>query len=211
MSAYTDQHEIEKLQAWWKEYGTALIAGVLLGTALLFGIKYWRQHQEQQRVDASALYMQLVDATQQNRIDTVRDIGNRLTADYTATPYAAAAGLHVAQALYRAGKTDEAMQQLRWVTDNAADAALAHAGRLRHARLLLAAAKPEEALMLANVKDVDGFQAEYEELRGDILVALQRPDEARDAYRKALGAAAGGSYQQILAMKLDELGAGKTP
>jgi predicted negative regulator of RcsB-dependent stress response len=212
VSAYTDQHEIEQLKAWWKEYGTALIAGVLLGTALLFGIKYWRQYQEQQRVDASALYTQMVDAAQQNRADAVREIGGRLIADYAATPYAAAAGLHLAQVLYRAGKADEAMQQLQWVTDNAADTAVAHAARLRHGRLLMAAGKPEAALLLMNAKASDGFQAEYEELRGDVLVALKRPEEAREAYRKALAGAPGGnSYEHVLAMKLDELGAGKAP
>jgi predicted negative regulator of RcsB-dependent stress response len=211
VSSYTEQHEIEQLKAWWKEYGTALIAGVLLGTALLFGVKYWRQHLEQQRVTASELYAQMMQAGQQNRTDAVHDLGARLVADYSSTPYAGAAALTLAQTLYRAGKNDEAQQQLKWAVNNASDPAVVHAARLRQARLLAAAGNNDQALLLLNVSDTGGFEAEYAELRGDILVALKRPDDAREAYRKALATPGSGAYADVLAMKLDELGLGKTP
>ncbi|MFL6651668.1 MAG: tetratricopeptide repeat protein, partial [Sulfurifustaceae bacterium] len=56
VSAYTDQEQVERLKAWFKDYGGALLIGVALGLILLFGNKYWRQYQEEQRVAASELY-----------------------------------------------------------------------------------------------------------------------------------------------------------
>ena len=53
MSAYTEQEELEKLKAWWKNYGPALLIGVVIGVALLFGNKYWKEHKERQREEAS--------------------------------------------------------------------------------------------------------------------------------------------------------------
>ena len=93
-----------------------------------------------------------------------------------------------------------------------ADTPLAHAARLRLARLLAGEGKHEAALAQLDVKEMSGFEAEYLEARGDVLTALGRAGEARAAYSAALKAAENRTpYRQTLGMKLDDLGQEATP
>lgn len=209
MAAYTDQEEVEKLKAWWKDYGGALVIGVLLGVALLFGNKYWTQYQEQQRFVASDLYTQMLEHVQQAKADAARVNGEKLVAEYDRTPYAGMAALLLARLSFDANDVAAARKHLEWAAKNATDPAVEHAARLRLARLHLAAGEYEPALAQVPAKPVAGFETDYLELKGDIYVAQKKPDDARSAYREALKLLSPDSPQRrFIAMKLDDVGAG---
>ncbi len=207
MSAYTEQEELEKLKAWWKSYGSALLVGVVIGLVLLFGNKYWKEHQERQRQEASALYEQLLDAQRRGDAQAVRSAGAKLIQDYDATPYAGMAALAVARAAAEAGDLAGARTQLEWVLAHGRDPAVQHAARLRLGRVLLAMGELDKVLALVDVKEAAGFQAEYLELKGDALLAAGRRDEARSAYQEALKQARPGTRSATLGIKLDDLAA----
>lgn len=212
MSAYTEQEELEKLKAWWKNYGPALLVGVVIGLGLLFGSKYWKEHQERQRQEASALYEQLLDAQRRGDAQAVRSAGAKLIQDYDATPYAGMAALAVARAAAEAGDLAGARAQLEWVLAHGRDPAVQHAARLRLGRVLLAMGEVDKVLALVAVKEAAGFQAEYLELKGDALLAAGRRDEALRAYQEALKQARPGTRSATLGIKLDDLAAAtKTP
>ncbi len=206
MSGYDEREDLEKLKAWWKEYGNTLVFGIVLGASVLIGMRYWHQHTEQNLQAASMLYNQMV----QNfhvKPDSARQSGEQLVNDYASTPYAGMAGLMLARMDFDAGDSAAARKDLQWVVANAGDAATVHTARLRLARLYLDGGDKDAALALLNVKDQGGFESEYEELRGDIYLAKGQRDQARAAYRAALKHLAEGSpYVQILKMKLDDLG-----
>jgi predicted negative regulator of RcsB-dependent stress response len=207
LTAYDEQEELEKLKAWWKNYGTSLIIGVLLGAAVLVGFRYWTQHKEQRLQDASILYNQLVQDVRGRKTEAAREVGETLVKDYSATPYAGMAGLLLARLDFDAGDAKAARAHLQWVIDHARDAAAANAARLRLARLLAGAGEQDAALAMLNTKDRAGFEGEYEELRGDIYAAQGKRDEARGAYREALRHLPPDSpYLPVLNMKLDDLG-----
>jgi predicted negative regulator of RcsB-dependent stress response len=206
VSAYTDQDDIERLKDWWKNYGAALITGVVLGLLLLFGNKYWQHYKESRLVAASELYDQLLQSQRLKQAEAVRVAGEKLVQEYAATPYAGLAALLLAQTRYQAGDVVGAKQHLKWAMEESGSPATGHAARLRLARLLAGAGESEAALALIEVKDKAGFVAEYQELKGDLLVALNRRDEARAVYRDALKHLGSSSYQSVLQMKLDELG-----
>lgn len=205
MADYSDQEQAEKLAAWWKQYGMSVVAGVAIGLALLFGYRYWTQHQEQRRVEASALYEQML-AARKSKSGDAGATARTLMDNYAGTPYAGLAGLQLARTQYEAGDRAAARTTLEWVLANAGDAT-AHAARLRLARLRLEAGEFDAVQALLDVKRMDGFEAEYHELRGDVLRARNRPAEARDAYREAIRHTPPDSgYLRILTMKLDDLG-----
>lgn len=211
MTAYDEQEELEKLKAWWKNYGNSLIFGVLLGAAVLVGFRYWTQSKEQRLQDASVLYNQLVLEVRSKKTDDARKAGESLINDYSATPYAGMAGLLLARLDFDAGDTKAARAHLQWVLDHAKDPAAVNAARLRLARLLVGSGDKDAALALLNAKDQAGFEGEYEELRGDIYAALGKRDEARAAYSEALKHLPPDSpYIPVLNMKLDDLGPEKT-
>lgn len=206
MSAYTEQEELEKLKAFWKEYGTSIIVGLVVGAALLFGYRYWTQKQETERHAASAIYEQLL---QQLRTDKTQAhaSGEKLIGEYAATPYAGMAALLLARQAHEAGDKPLARRHLEWVVGNAKGDAARHAGRLRLARILLDAGDANAATVLADVKDIAGFETEYYELRGDLALARGDKDSARTAYGEAIKSLPQNSfYKSALVMKLDDLG-----
>ena len=211
MTAYAEQEELEKLKAWWKNYGNAMIFGVLLGIALLVGLRYWNQHTERRLQTASALYNQMLQ-NYPAKPGVARGTGDELINDYSSTPYAGMAGLMLARMDFDAGDTAAARKHLQWVIANANDAATVHTARLRLARLYLDGGDNAAALALLDVKDQGGFESEYAELRGDIYNAEGKRGPARSAYSAALKyLPAGSSYARILKMKLDDLGPEQTP
>lgn len=207
MSAYTEQEELEKLKAWWKNYGPALLIGVIIGVVLLFGSKYWKEHKERQRQEASALYEQVLDAQRRGDAQAVRSAGAKLVQDYDATPYASMAALALARAAAEAGDLAGARAQLEWVLAHGHEAAVQHAARLRLGRVLLAMGEVDKALTLVAVKEPAGFQSEYLELKGDALLAAGRREEALAAYQDALKYARPGVGSATLKVKLDDLAA----
>lgn len=210
MTAYEEQEDLDRLKTWWKNYGSSVIFGVTLGVAILVGFRYWTQHTEQQRHTAANLYERLFQDVRAKKTDAAYKTGESLIAEYSSTPYAGMAGLMLARLDFEAGDVAKARERLQWVLEHANDAAVKHAARLRLARVHLSGGDKEAALALLNIEDRAGFEAEYEELKGDILVAQGQRDAARLAYRAALEyLPAGSPYAPMLNMKLDDLGPGK--
>lgn len=209
MSTYTERDELDKLKAWWKTYGGALVLGVLLGLGLLFGNKYWTQYQEERREAASNLYTDMLQDVRDGRSEPARAAGERLINDYTGTPYAGMAALMLARLSYESNDAAAARKHLQWAVDHGRDPATVHAARLRLARVLTDAGEYDNALALVAVERKDGFDVEYLELRGDILALQGKSGAAREAYKAALAQLGADSpYRRTLTMKLDDLGGG---
>lgn len=204
---YTDQEQVEKLKQWWKTYGNALLLGIVLGLAILFGNKYWTNYKQQQAAAASALYDQLLENYRKKALDDVRKTGAKIIDQYSSTPYAGLAALVLARVSFDAKQGEEVRRQLRWAMDNASDAGTRHAARLRLARVLAVDGEVDAALALIAVKDIAGFESNYEELRGDLLTTKGDKQAAREAYTRAIKHLdARSSYLPVLNMKLDDLG-----
>ncbi|GMQ90605.1 MAG: tetratricopeptide repeat protein [Gammaproteobacteria bacterium] len=208
---YTEDQEVEKLKSWWKTYGNALLLGVALGVAILFGNKYWTAQKARRAEAASAVYDQLVTNFGKKAFDNVRQSGATLIDEYAGTPYAGLAAMILARVEFDEGKPEDARRQLQWVVDNATDEGARHAARLRLARLLINDNELDKTRALIEVEDIAGFEADYYELRGDIEAAMGNKSKARAEYEKArerLGDFS--SYRVVLNMKIDDLGPDET-
>lgn len=209
---YEANEEVERLQSWWKAYGGAVILGIVLGGLLLASITYWRQHKQEQAQTASAVYRQLETDLETKNAAAVEAAAKRLIKDFAATPYAGKAALILAQQKYAANDIADARAQLQWALDNAKEPALRHVARLRLARVLLAHNEVEAAARLVETKERDGFVAEYEELKGDVLYRQGKADDARAAYAAARAALpANAAYARVIEMKRDAIAADAKP
>lgn len=206
MSGYTDQEEVEKLKAWWKDYGGALLIGVVLGLVLLFGNKYWQQYKEDQRVAASDLYTQMLQQVQESKTEAARVIGQKLMEEYARTPYAGLAALLLARFDFEANNAAAAQQQLEWAIAHAVDPAVVNTARLRLGRLHVANGQYDAALVLT-AQAPPGFETDYLELKGDALAAQGKREEARSAYAEAIKQIDPNSpSRRSLEMKLEDMG-----
>lgn len=198
----------EKVKAWIRSNGPSLFAGLVLGVGILLGFQWWSGYKQERAAAASALFTQMLTQEQQGAGELARGTADRLMQEYARTPYAGKAALVAARVAFEAKEVSAAQSYLQWAMTQGREEATRHSARLRLARILLDQGKIDEALQLVHVERYDGFRAEYEELRGDLLARQGKLAEARAAYTAALERLRAGSpYARVLQMKLDDLGA----
>ncbi|MGE6661767.1 YfgM family protein [Pseudomonas sp. NPDC077408] len=212
MTSGTEEEQLAQIKEWWQRNGKPLLMGGALALVLVFGWQFWQKHQLNQAQSASTIYQQLLNAAlEEGKADTaeVSRLGNLLQKEFAGSHYAQYGSLFVAKVAVESGRLDEAATELQAVLDKPSDKTLEELARQRLARILAAQDKAEEGLALLEGDAVEAFAASREELRGDLLVKLERPDEAHAAYSKAKellsqDAAIGG-----LQLKLDDLARGE--
>lgn len=202
----TEEEQVERLKKWWKENGNAIIIGLAIGIGAIVGVNYWRNHQQQQAVNASNIYDNFIRAAVRNdQANLDRELAT-LRSEYQGTTYAALAALQQARIDVQLGKFDEAIKNLQWTVNNPGHASLAHIARIRLAEVLIAKNRVDEALRLIEKISEPAFDAKYAELRGDIFARLAKPMQAREAYQLALASnTLVGKHREFVQMKLDDL------
>lgn len=201
----SDDEQLEAIQRWLKSNGPGIIAGIALGLAAIGGWQYWTKYQQGQAENASILYDNLVTAIDQDDIPKASGQAIVLRDDYPESIYAALATFMMAKADVEDGENEKAIKQFEWVLENNKQPEIKDIARLRLARLLLAEERFSDASSQLSQVESKSFTAELEELKGDIYMAQNQPDQARTAYQAALAAQGVSGGGTLLQMKLDNL------
>jgi predicted negative regulator of RcsB-dependent stress response len=205
-----EQEQIAEIKAWWKQYGGLVLLVVTAALLTLAGMRGWSYYQTRQGVEAGELYAQLQGAVGANDAKKVQDIAAVITDRYKRTGYAAFAALAAARAAADTGDRAAAKARLQWVVDNGRDDEIKDMARLRLATVLFDDKNYDEALKLLDAKHLDTYTALYADLKGDVLTAQGKLQEARAAYQVALDKSDSRSgYRALVQVKLDALGAAK--
>lgn len=205
-----EQEQIDKIKDWWRDNGKLVILAVMACLLTIGAFQGWRYYKAQQAERAAVLFGQLDQAERAGDAKKVRDIGAQIVINYGSTQYAGMAALAAAKASFLTGELEEARKTLQWVVDKAREEEMRDVARLRLAGILLDDKKYDEALKLLAVKPRDAYAVLYEDLKGDVLGAQGKTEEARAAYRLALQKSdQTGSYRQLIELKLDALGEAK--
>lgn len=188
MEAYSsEQEQIEAFKKWWKENGSSVITGLLLGLAVIFGTRAWFGYQDRQEEAASHLYEQFMLSLQRGETETLDQAGDALVSEHSSSPYAALAALGLARQQIELGEQAAARAQLQWVLERDTSDAITHSARLRLVRLLVAMEDYEAAgTLLSQYQAPQEYVHLYSELRGDLALARGDRQAARAAYREAL-------------------------
>lgn len=185
----TDDEQAEAIKKWLRENGSALLTGIMLGLAALFGGKAWLQYQEQQSMAASNLYAQLSNAVSQGESAAATSVHETLLNEYAGSSYAVLAALQIARLHLDEDKPEAAQAQLEWAYERAGDGPLKHTARVRLLRLLIARDELDRARsLLDEVSERGSYAAVYHELEGDLAMARGDYAAARTAYEAALAA-----------------------
>lgn len=205
---YESDDEVTRFKAWLAENGLPLITGLVVGLAIVLGWQGWDSYKTHQSQEASQRYNQLQQAVQGQDLEAAEGMLAELREDYRGTPYAALGSLQLGGAYARKDQMAQADDHLKWVVSYAADDKIRNLARLRRARLLWARGDNEQALeVLQDAKPAPAMQPLFAELRGDLLVSLSRPDEAREAYLVAMQSYASPAERALVEQKLDDLAA----
>lgn len=203
----TEEQQVEALKKWWKENGTSLLVGLLVGVSGLFGWRYYVDQNHVHAVQASDLYMQVMQSTALNTVDDkIIDINNTLINVYSDTPYAALSSLALAKSEYEKDNVEAAVAQLELAVKHASDDVIKQIANLRLAKVYIEQSKYTEASDLLNLKHATAYDAQYEELKGDLYIAKGDIEMARAAYDKAISLQ-GLAASKWLKLKRQNLGA----
>ena len=206
----TEEQQIAAFKNWWKENGSSIVTGVVLGLAVLFGGKAWFAYQERTAQNASNVYMVMMNALETGDVAIVTERAGLLISEFSRTPYASFAALALAKLKLADGELEAAQAQLQWALDNSASGVIQDVVRLRLARVLVARGELDAAgQLLDQAVPGSAFDALYTELRGDLYLARGEPVLASDAYQQALAATAmDAPGRQLLQLKYDNFSGG---
>lgn len=202
---FEEQERIAELKAWWEDNRWYVIGAIVAAILVFAGYRGWKWWTAREAEAAAALFKPVAEAPKGDE-PKVAQAAKPLVDKYPGSYFASEAQLTVAKAAFDAGHLDEARTRLQWVMDRGA---AEHRGvaRLRLAAVLLDQKKYDEALKLLDGNKDAAFEPLAADLRGDIMLAQGRLDEARAAYKLAVDKAAPTNPVRSLATtKLNALG-----
>jgi len=200
----SDDEQVEAIKKWWKENGTSVIVGAVLGFGIIFGWQGWSSYQKTQGEEASALYSVVEAALTTGQTDKATGAAEKVISTFPETVYANFSALALAKLAYEKGDKDAALKQLQWSMDHAADSSLAELARLRMARLLIDMDMLDDAGRVIAASADTALKGEFAMLSGDLANLRGDTASARASYQKALEN--GVENMALLRIKLVEVG-----
>jgi predicted negative regulator of RcsB-dependent stress response len=203
-----EQEQLATVKGWWHDNGTKLLTAIAVVAIVGSGWQGWRIWQADQARQAGAQYEALVKAAQEGDAKALRDAGGTLVESFPRTLYASMGALVAARFHVERSDLKNAKAQLQWVVDRSSSDELRDLARLRLAAVLLDEKSHDEALALLEAKHAVPLEGQYAALKGDILVAKNKPADAKAAYRLALEKADARSagFRDSVQLRLDALG-----
>ncbi len=207
----TEKEQWERITAGARAYAPWALIGIAIGALAIGGWRWWQARAERMGLEASAQYEQVLAAFDQGDRNRGLALIDQLQRDHAGSPYVDQANLAAARVLVEAQEPDRAAQRLASVADHSRDPELASIARLRLARVQIALGKADAALQTLAAPAGEGFAARYHEVRGDAFYAKHDLSSALAEYRAARSAAAAGSDNKLLALKIDDLTQNSAP
>ena len=205
-----EQEQVDALKNWWKDNGKSVILALALALSIFVAAKGWQSYKEKQSNDAATLFTELNKQVNSNDPKRVNDAAAAVMDKYASSAYAPRAALIAAQNNIQTKDNAHAKTQLQWVIEHSGEAALKDVARLKLAGLLLDEKNYADALALLNATHPESFNGLYADLKGDVLNAQGKIDDARIAYQQAYDKTdAKSPYHSLIQMKLDALGGAK--
>lgn len=206
-----EQEQLAELKAWWKQYGKWLLVIAVILALSYSGYVSWNWWQNRQAVTASKLYETLLQSAVKQDLPTTLRAAEDLQKQYSGTAYAGMAGLVTAQLANAAGDLGAAQKQLRWTMESAKSDAHRDLARSRLISILIDQGDFANAEKLADQSASKAFAPLMLERKGDVYLAQDRQDQAREQYQKAWdllskNAEAADEAKRLLRIKLEAVG-----
>lgn len=205
-----EQEQLDRFKAWWKDNGKwlLLVLGLALGSFAV--IQAWKSYQAGQSTEAFTLYDELEKQLDSNDPKRINDAAATIMDQYSSNAYAPRAALTAAQFNIQVRDLAQAKTQLQWVIDHADESALEQTARLKLATVLLDEKNYDGALKLLDASHPEAFDGLYADLRGDVLNAQGKIEEARAAYQQAYDKIdPKTAYRNMIKTKLESVGGTK--
>lgn len=202
-----EQEQLATLKAWWAKYGNLLTWLLAAALAAYAGWSAWKYYQRDQSAKGAVLYEEIVKAVEAKDAAKVSRAVADMKDKFGGTLYAPMSALMAAKTAFDEGDLKAAKAQLQWVIDHGHGEEFKSLARIRLAGILLDEKAFDEGLKVLAADFPEQFVALVADRRGDLLVAQDKIEEARAAYRTALEKTeVKNPARQLIQLKLDAIG-----
>ncbi|QFU23555.1 tetratricopeptide repeat protein [Shewanella eurypsychrophilus] len=198
----TEEQQVDAIKQFWKDYGTSIVVGAVVGLGGLFGWNYYSDYKLAQAESASEAF-QAVSAGNISDASMLTAAEN-FAKDHSQKGYQSLLELIVAKAAVEAGDLEKAEVTLKSVVASAPDKGLVMVATMRLARVQAEQGQIATAITTLEQVSDPAFSAQRDELKGDFLVRKGDEEQAKSAYQAAI-ANGGVTASPALQMKLDNL------
>ncbi len=198
----TEDEDLVRARAWWKENGSSIIAGIAIGVVMVVGYNYWQTYQENRANEVAQLY----EAYQSSNDETAL---NALTDANAGSTYTQLARLTAAKNAADEKQYDQAASLLKDVLASGTDSGMKAVAALRLATVYLSQNKPDEAIQLLDSQAESVLplqQARSAETKADAYLQKGDQAQARALYQSSIDAlTAAGQPATLVQLKLDNI------
>lgn len=202
-----EQEQLDTFKAFWERWGNLLMTVVTVVLLAFAAYRAWGWYEDNRAAQAAVAYEQLRLATEKKDLSKVREAAGAVFEQFGSTIYGPMAGLIAAKAYVEGSDLKSAKAALQWVIDKGDQDDFRQMARVRLAGILLDEKQYDDALKLVASVDAGKYSASFADRRGDILLAQDKRDEAKAAYKLALDKYDSSSpMRRLVQLKLDALG-----
>lgn len=207
-----EQEKIDEAKAWWKKHGVMVILGITLFLVAVAGWRGWETWSRNQAAEASMLFDRIVQSANANDLKGAKEAAAQIMENQAwwrpgGAAYAAPAAWMAGHINYQTGDLKSALAQYEFALRHARDEGMRQMARLRLAALLFEDNQTDAAMSMLEAPFEPAFQGLAAQLKGDLLVAQGKTDEARQAYTLALEKLGEESaLKPLVEIRLDGLG-----
>ncbi len=197
-----EDEDLARAKAWWKDNGSSIIAGIVLGTAMVVGYNYWNTYKVKHAKEVAGLYATYEQSPQDS------EALNALLASDATTVYAQLARLTAAKQSLESEQFEQVEQLLNAVLSDAADDGMRSVVELRLATVYLAQNKQDAAISLLSAVKSDSalMQGRVAELQADAYFGKGDIEQAKTYYAQSIKALSEVNQPvNLVQLKLDNL------
>ena len=110
---YDNYEQSERVRNWLRENGGAIILGIVVALAAVYGVRYWNNNLQNKRIAAATEYRSLALALESGNLDIAVEHFETLKARHTTSRYVGLSALHMARARLEAGQYELAENNYR--------------------------------------------------------------------------------------------------
>lgn len=195
----TEEQQVEAIKGFWKENGTAILVGIGIGLAGLFG---WQQYNDmiiEGKETQSMAFQSVLEGIDSENGLTEAEAFSKENGD---SGYAVLTSLISAQKAVEKNDFEGAKMHLSMAATNSPSEAIADLAKIRLARVESQLGDTTAALATLNTVVNASYDDQVQEVKGDIYVATKQFDKAKAAYDAVL---AEQPQNRVVEMKLSNL------
>lgn len=198
----TEEQQVDAIKQFWKDYGTSVVVGAVVGLGGLFGWNYYSDYQVAQAEAASESFQAL---SSQNTADAAMlAAADNFAKEHGQKGYQSLLELLVAKSAVETGDLEKAEATLKSVIATNVDDSIVLIATMRLARVQAEQGQYATAITTLEQVTDPASKAQIDELKGDFLVRQGETQKAKIAYQAAVENG-GTMTSPTLQMKLDNL------